>query len=71
MVKAIKLTGASDVKKLNAIATNNVADVGIHSGNIIVDAKSLLGLMSLDFTKPILCVTEDQSFFKRIKSFLV
>ncbi len=70
MVKEIKLNGIEDIRQLNRIATSYPSDVGIHSGDAIVDAKSLLGLMTLDFSKPLLCVTEDAYFYKRIKRFL-
>ena len=70
MVKEIKLNGVADIKELNRIATSYPSDVGIHSETTIVDAKSLLGLMTLDFSKPVLCVTEDEYFYKRIKNFL-
>lgn len=70
MVKQIKLNGVSDIKELNRIATSYPCEVGIHAQDTIVDAKSLLGLMTLDFSKPIMCVTEDEYFYKRIKRFL-
>ncbi|MEG0912709.1 MAG: HPr family phosphocarrier protein [Oscillospiraceae bacterium] len=70
MVKEIKLHGVNDIKALNKIATSYPSEVGIHNEDTIVDAKSLLGLMTLDFSKPILCVTEDEYFYKRIKNFL-
>ena len=71
MVKEIKLNGVEDIKQLNRIATSYPCDVGIHSQDTIVDAKSLLGLMTLDFSKPVLCVTEDAYFYNRIKQFLI
>ncbi len=70
MVKEIKLKTVADVKELNSIATKYPSEVGVHSESTIVDAKSLLGLMTLDFSKPMVCVTEDEHFFSKIKPFL-
>ncbi|MEG0751478.1 MAG: HPr family phosphocarrier protein [Oscillospiraceae bacterium] len=70
MVKKIKLNGLTAVKALNRAATEFAGDVGVHSESTIVDAKSLLGLMTLDFSKPMLCVTEDERFYGKIKPFL-
>ncbi|NLJ70281.1 MAG: hypothetical protein GX328_02295 [Clostridiaceae bacterium] len=51
-------------------ATLSREDVGFHSedGKIIVDAKSFIGLFGLDFAKPILVVSEDEDFHKKIES---
>ncbi|MEG0832773.1 MAG: hypothetical protein RR058_07520 [Oscillospiraceae bacterium] len=70
MVKELKIKSISDMKLLNGVATTSQYDVGVHSGSTIVDAKSLLGLLSLDYTQPILCVTEEERFFKKIKGIL-
>ncbi len=71
MVREIKLRGINDVKELNRIATSFPEDVGIHTQDAIVDAKSLLGLLSLNYKKDsVYCVTEDERFYKRIRQFL-
>ncbi|NLJ94554.1 MAG: hypothetical protein GX326_03560 [Clostridiaceae bacterium] len=51
-------------------ATLSPEDVGFHSedGKIIVDAKSFIGLFGLDFSEPILVVSEDLDFHKKIDS---
>lgn len=51
-------------------ATLSPEDVGFHSedGRIIVDAKSFIGLFGLNFAEPILVVSEDENFHKKIKA---
>ena len=49
----VKLALVDEVKKLNKIATNSEADVRVHSNSYVVDAKSLLGIFSLDLSKPV------------------
>ncbi len=70
MIKEIRLRGVQDVKELNRIATRFPEEVGIHTEDAIVDAKSLLGLLSLNYKKPVYCVTEDNRFYKNIRQFL-
>ena len=51
-------------------ATLSSEDVGFHSedGKIIVDAKSFIGLFGLDFAEPVLVVSEDEDFHKKISN---
>ena len=70
MIKELKLRGVQDVKELNKIATSFADEVGIHTEDAIVDAKSLLGLLSLNYKKPVYCVTESNRFYKSIRQFL-
>ena len=70
MIKKIKLASVADIKEFNRAACGYGGEVGVHSESSVVDAKSLLGLMTLDFSKPMVCVTEDEGFYKRIKPFL-
>ena len=49
----VKLALVDEVKKLNKIATSSEADVRVHSNSYVVDAKSLLGIFSLDLSKPV------------------
>ena len=60
------------ISELQAIQTLAVAcneDVGIHSldSQTIVDAKSFIGLFALDFSQPVLIVSESQSFHKALR----
>lgn len=70
----IKLSTISDVK----IFVNTVAkydfDVDLISGRYAIDAKSIMGIFSLDITKPIKldAHTDDaDKFFDEIKEFVV
>ena len=72
MVKYIKLTSADDLKKFMQLAWNCSSDVGVHTeDNKIADAKSVLGLMALDYAKPVMVVSEDEAFFDKIKPWIV
>lgn len=57
-----------ELQKIQALANYATEDVGIHSedSSIIVDAKSFMGLFALDFTRPVLIVSEDLNFHRRI-----
>ncbi len=62
--KTIFLKGMDDVKDVVAAATKMPFDIDMVSGVYIVDAKSLLGIISLDFSKPIrvdIFATEEQA----------
>lgn len=71
---SIKLATISDVK----IFVNTVAkydfDVDLISGRYAIDAKSIMGIFSLDISKPIKldAHTDDaDAFFAEIKQFIV
>lgn len=51
----IKFSSAESVKDFVNAVTRYPFDVDMHSGRYIVDAKSLLGIFSLDLAKPITC----------------
>lgn len=57
-----------ELQKIQYLATQCDSDVGLHSedGSVIVDAKSFIGLFALDFTKPILVVSENMNFHRAI-----
>ena len=50
----IKLSSIEDVKKFVAAACSCACDIDIISGRYLVDAKSIMGVFSLDLTKPIM-----------------
>lgn len=61
MIKQIKISNFNEVKSIMAAATNCANDIGVHDAKgSIADAKSILGLMSLDYTHPVLLVSENQ-----------
>lgn len=59
-----------ELQLIQYYATLSPEDVGFHSedGRIIVDAKSFIGLFGLNFSEPILVVSEDKDFHKKIQS---
>lgn len=72
MVKKICLTTAEELKEFMHLAWHCPSDVGVHTDeNQIADAKSILGLIALDYSKPVMVVTEDEKFFKKIKKWIV
>lgn len=49
----IKLTTIDDVRKFVTAANMQCADIDVVSGRYVVDAKSILGLFSLDLSKAV------------------
>ena len=67
MVKEIVLHSAEDLRQFMYLAMQSVEDIGVHTvEGKIADAKSILGLMALDYNKPVRVVTEDPHFLKQI-----
>ncbi|MBC8547395.1 HPr family phosphocarrier protein [Clostridiaceae bacterium NSJ-31] len=67
MVKMIKLETAEQLREFMNLAWECPDDVGVHTvDNKIADAKSVLGLMSLDYTKPVKVVTESDDFMRKL-----
>lgn len=68
MITKKRLHNIEELQKIQALANRCKEPVALHSedGNIIVDAKSFIGLFALDFTKPVLVVTESMDYHKRI-----
>ena len=58
-----------ELQTVQFLATKCVADVGLHAedGHTIIDAKSYIGMYALDFSKPILVVSDDEAFHARIR----
>lgn len=60
MVKQVKISNFTEVKNIMNAASRCVNDIGVHDAKgSIADAKSILGLMSLDYTRPVLLVSEN------------
>ena len=60
MIIVKKFNDVSELQKLQRIACSVAEDVYLHSmdDSIMVDAKSFIGLFTLDFSKPVNVVTE-------------
>lgn len=70
MIQKIKLTSAEDLRRFMNMAWECPDDVGVHTDeNQIADAKSILGLMALDYEQPVRVVTENQSFLDSLKKY--
>lgn len=59
MIKKINIKGLDDIKAINQAASDCNYDVWLHSKSTMVDAKSILGLLTLDFNEQIDLVVED------------
>ncbi len=67
MVKQIKISNFTEVKNIMNAATHCVDEIGVHDGKgSIADAKSILGLMSLDYTHPVMLVSENEKELQRV-----
>lgn len=69
MVSKKKINYIHELQDIQRLAVECDCDVGLHSldGSMIIDAKSYIGMYALDFTQPILVVSEDAAFHDRIK----
>ncbi len=69
MVSKKKFNTISELQKVQLLATQCPSEVGLHSedGETIIDAKSYIGMYALDFDRPILVVSEDEEFHKKIE----
>ena len=72
----ILLNSINDVKYFVNAATEQLFDIDIVSGRYVVDAKSIMGIFSIDLTKPIMIEVhgsdeEAAEFFEKIKQFEV
>lgn len=71
--RQIKFQAADDVREFVNAASKCDFDIDIFYNRIIIDAKSILGIMSMDLTKvmTVKCYGEDKNFNKTIAKFAV
>ena len=69
----IRLSTIQDVRTFVDIVTGSVADIDLSSGRYVVDAKSIMGIFSLDLLSPIKLTAhgDDPTLFEKIKPFIV
>ena len=72
----IRMNTIEDVKHFVTEANAQISDIDVASGRYLVDAKSLLGLFSLDLTKPVDVVVhgtpgDREKFAEAIESLVV
>ena len=67
MVKQVKVSNFTEVKGIVSAAAKCYNDVGVHDmKGSIADAKSILGMMSLDFSHPVELVSENERDLNRV-----
>ena len=72
IIKEVMLHTAEDLREFMFLAMQSAEDIGVHTREgKIADAKSILGLMALDYNKPVKVVTEDSRFIKQIGKWVV
>lgn len=59
--KTILLESFEEVKKFVDIASSKEYDIELMSGKYVVNAKSIMGVFSLDLTKPIVMAAHSDS----------
>ena len=69
----IMLTSIDDVKNFAAIAGTKKYDIDITSGRYIINAKSIMGIFSLDLTRPLNVIAhseKEDDFSSLISSYI-
>ena len=69
----IKLQTINDVRKLVSVVEKYTFSVDLSEGRYLVDAKSLMGIFSLDLLQPIKLIAEkdDPNLFEELKDIIV
>ncbi|MBC7765974.1 MAG: HPr family phosphocarrier protein [Hyphomonadaceae bacterium] len=70
----IMLHSINDVKNFVNLVNRFDFDVDLASGRYVVDAKSIMGIFSLDLSKPIkvqISTNDCEEFMKEVKPFIV
>ena len=61
MIKQIQISNFKEVQKIVSAASGCLSDIGVHDmRGSIADAKSILGMMRLDYSHPVKIVCEDE-----------
>ena len=62
MVRQVKISNFAEVQGIVSAATKCRSEVGVHdTKGSVADAKSILGMMSLDFSQPVKIVCDDEN----------
>ena len=70
----IKLSTIEDIRKFVDIVTRQDYDIDLSSGRYVVDAKSIMGIFSLDLLKPIKLTAHSDNtdeLFAEIKPYMI
>ncbi|MDF2685671.1 MAG: sugar transporter [Clostridia bacterium] len=75
MTKKIQLNSIENVKKFVNLVNTYPCDIDLVAGRYTIDAKSIMGIFSLDLSKPIDVAIDDsqysEKFFKEIEDFII
>lgn len=72
MVRSIVLHDANDLRDFMMMSIEAKSDVGVHTReNQIADGRSILGLIALDYSKPVKIVSDDEHFMKKLDKWAV
>ena len=67
MVRQVKVSNFAEVQGIVSAAAKCYNEVGVHDmKGSIADAKSILGMMSLDYSRPVKIVCEDEGYLRRV-----
>ncbi len=68
----VLLSGVEEVKKFVNLVSAYDFNIELVSGRYVVDAKSIMGIFSLDLDKPVLmnAETDDAKFIEAVKPFV-
>ena len=64
----LSLSSINDVKSFVNIVSRYDFDVDLTSGRYVVDAKSIMGIFSLDLTKPLVMVAHTDSYIELLRA---
>ena len=69
----VRLNGTEEVEEFVKAASKCDFDIDIFYNRVIIDAKSILGIMSMDLTQELTvqCSGEDKAFDKAIQKFAI
>ncbi len=67
MVRQVKVSNFTEVQGIVSAAAKCYNEVGVHDmKGSIADAKSILGMMSLDYSRPVKIVCDDEQELDRV-----
>lgn len=69
----VLLKNTKDVEEFVKAASQCAGDINMKSGSIYLDAKSLLGVMSMGMKREmqVICNNSDKQFFKSVRKFAI
>ncbi len=67
MIQSVKIKSIKELQALSDRAAHSMADIGVHDEyGAIADAKSIMGLLHLDYSKPVRVVCESENELRRV-----